>query len=72
MDRREEIKQRIIEILTFTPRGLTIEEIKRMLGVSRITATKYIHELLGEGRIIERKIGNYRLLYLNEKLGKKK
>jgi hypothetical protein len=35
--------------------------------MSRITATIYIHELLGEGKIVERKIGAYRLLYLKEK-----
>ena len=60
-------KELILKILREHPDGLTIQEIANLGKMSRITATIYIHELLGEGKIVERKIGAYRLLYLKEK-----
>jgi hypothetical protein len=36
--------------------------------LSRITTTKYVERLLGEGRIYERKVGVYRLLFSKERL----
>jgi hypothetical protein len=35
--------------------------------MNRFTATIYIHELLGEGKIIERKIGAYSLFRMKDK-----
>jgi predicted transcriptional regulator len=60
-------KETILKILREHPDGLTIQEISKLGKMSRITATIYIHELLGEGKVVERKIGAYRLLYLKEK-----
>ena len=60
-------KQIITDILKQRTDGLTIQEIADQGKMSRITATIYIHELLGEGKITERKIGAYRLFYLKEK-----
>jgi predicted transcriptional regulator len=60
-------KDIIIKILKENPDGLTIQDVSNIGKMSRITATIYIHELLGEGKITERKIGAYRLLYLKEK-----
>ncbi|MEM7825060.1 MAG: hypothetical protein QXO27_03765 [Candidatus Aenigmatarchaeota archaeon] len=63
-------KQMIIQLLEKEPRGLTIQDISRLGRMSRFTATIYIHELLGEGKVTERKIGAYRLFKIKE-LGKK-
>jgi predicted transcriptional regulator len=64
---KKDKKEVIISILKEHPDGLTIQEISKISGMSRITATIYIHELLGEGKVTERKIGAYRLFYLKEK-----
>jgi predicted transcriptional regulator len=64
---RKQKKEVILKLLKEHPDGLTIQEISKLGKMSRITATIYAHELLGEGKISERKIGAYRLLYLTEK-----
>ncbi len=65
MEGRE--KEIILELLSKEKGGLTIQEISRLGKMSRFTATIYIHELLGEGKVVERKIGAYRLFKLKEK-----
>jgi DNA-binding transcriptional ArsR family regulator len=65
--RRTGKKEIIAKILKDHPDGLTIQEISEIGKMSRITATIYTHELLGEGKVTERKIGAYRLFYLKEK-----
>jgi len=60
-------KNKIIKVLKKHPDGLTLMEISRLSGMSRLTATKYIHELLGAGMIYQRKIGIAKLCYLKEK-----
>jgi Fic family protein len=65
MEGRE--KEIILELLSKEKGGLTIQDISRLGKMSRFTATIYIHELLGEGKIVERKIGAYRLFKLKEK-----
>ena len=65
--RKQTKKELIVNILKENPDGLTIQEISNLGKISRITATIYIHELLGEGKVTERKIGAYRLFYLKEK-----
>jgi DNA-binding IclR family transcriptional regulator len=54
-------KDVILKILESEPRGLTIQEISRRGNMNRFTTTVFTHELLGEGKITERKIGAYRL-----------
>ena len=60
-------KEIILELLGREKGGLTIQDISRLGKMSRFTATIYIHELLGEGKVVERKIGAYRLFKLKEK-----
>ena len=60
-------KDMILKLIVENSDGLTIQEIAKLGKISRITATIYIHELLGEGLITERKIGAYRLFYPKEK-----
>ncbi|MEM5829355.1 MAG: hypothetical protein QW040_00050 [Candidatus Aenigmatarchaeota archaeon] len=62
----EDFKQKILEILKKEPRGLTIQDISRLAKMNRFKATIYVHELLGEGKITERKIGAYRLFKLKK------
>jgi hypothetical protein len=38
-----------------------------MVNLSRITATKYIHELIGEGRVYQRKVGAAKLCYAKKR-----
>jgi Fic family protein len=60
-------KEIILELLSREKGGLTIQDISRLGKMSRFTATIYIHELLGEGKVVERKIGAYRLFKLKKK-----
>ncbi len=66
MARRKNTKELIFQIIKKHPDGLTIQQIAKLANVSRITATIYVHELLGEGKIKERKIGVYRLIFPKE------
>jgi Fic family protein len=60
-------KDIIIKILREQPEGLTIQGVSKLGKMSRITATIYLHELLGEKTIIERKVGAYRMFFLRER-----
>jgi len=60
-------KGKILEILNKQSEGLTIQQLSKIARMSRITTTKYIHELIGEGKIRERKIGIYRILFSKER-----
>jgi DNA-binding transcriptional ArsR family regulator len=60
-----EIKEKIIKLLQEHPEGLTVKDIAQALQVSRITTTKYIFELKGEGLITRRRVGSAILHYLN-------
>jgi DNA-binding IclR family transcriptional regulator len=59
-------KEIILQLLSKEPRGLTIQEISRLGKMSRFTATIYVHELLGEGKVTERRIGAYKLFKLKK------
>jgi hypothetical protein len=64
MDKNE--KEIILQLLEKEPRGLTIQDISRMGNMNRFTSTMYMHELLGEGKVEERKVGAYRLFKLKQ------
>jgi len=55
------IEQKILEYLRKTPYGLTIEEIRKLLGISRNTASKYLHILEAKGEVKARNIGKAKL-----------
>ncbi|MCS7105967.1 MAG: hypothetical protein NZ942_01470 [Candidatus Aenigmarchaeota archaeon] len=67
MRKKQYSKEVILNILKEHPDGLTIQEVSKLAKMSRITATKYVHELIGEGKVVERKIGIARLLFLKER-----
>lgn len=54
-------KQAILGALRGDPMGLTVQDISRQCKVSRVTAAIYVHELMGEGKVVERKVGAYKL-----------
>ncbi|MDI6826316.1 MAG: helix-turn-helix domain-containing protein [Candidatus Aenigmarchaeota archaeon] len=60
-------KKAIIEVLKKHPEGLTLQKIAKLTGMNRLTATKYVHELIGEGRIYQRGVGMAKLCYLKER-----
>jgi len=61
------LKKNILDLLEKHPEGLTLQKISALLGVNRITVTKYVHELMGEGKIIQRRISIAKLCYLKDK-----
>ena len=59
-------KELILKILEKEPQGMTIQDITRIGKMNRFTATVYVHELLGEGKLTERKIGAYKLFKMRK------
>jgi ribosomal protein S24E len=62
-----EVNEKILHVLDKHPEGLTIFEIARYVGMHRHTVTKYIYQLIGEGKIFERDVGAAKLCYLRER-----
>lgn len=67
MKRKKHSKAVILKLLKDHPEGLTIQKLSKLAKMSRITATKYVHELIGEGKVLERKIGVARLMFSKER-----
>jgi len=57
-------KERIIKVLKKHPEGLILTEMSNLTEMSKITMVKYLHELIGEGKIRQRKIGSAKMCYL--------
>lgn len=70
MKPKREPKKTIVDILKKHPEGLTLQGISVLSSMSRLTATKYIHELMGEGVIYQRKVGIAKLCYLKERFAR--
>jgi len=66
--RREDKKQLILDLIEKHPDGLTIQGVAKLGNMSRITASIYLHELLGEGKIVEKRVGVYRIFFPRRKL----
>jgi DNA-binding IclR family transcriptional regulator len=60
-------KKNILNLLEKHPEGLTLQKIAALIGMNRVTITKFIHELMGEGKVIQRKVSIAKLCYLKEK-----
>jgi len=65
----KEIKEKIVkELEKVFPCDLSISEIAQKVGISDITASKYVSVLQAEGKIeVSRKIGNAVLFRLKKK-----
>jgi DNA-binding IclR family transcriptional regulator len=67
MQSKKNPKRTIIEMLKKHPEGITLQKIANLTKMSRLTATKYVHELMGEGKIYQRNVGMAKLCYLKER-----
>lgn len=67
MKSKKNPKKLIVETLKKHPEGLTLQKIANLTKMSRLTATKYIHELMGEGKVYQRSVGMAKLCYLKER-----
>ena len=67
MQSKKNPKKLIVEMLKKHPQGLTLHKIAILTKMSRLTATKYVHELMGEGKIYQRNVGMAKLCYLKER-----
>lgn len=70
MKPKKEPKKTIVNVLKKHPEGLTLQKTANLSDMSRLTATKYIHELMGEGIIFQRKVGIAKLCYLKERFAR--
>jgi len=59
-------KDLIIKILREHPEGLMLSELAELVGTSRVTVTKYIHELMGSKSIFQKRVAAARVCYLRE------
>ncbi|MBI2629809.1 hypothetical protein HYW76_01785 [Candidatus Pacearchaeota archaeon] len=66
MPKVERVIEEVKDILKKDNRGLTIQEISKLTGVSRITAMVALARLEGQNSIDVRIIGNCKLHYLKE------
>ena len=60
-------RERIIEVLRTHPEGLTLQKLSELVKMSRLTTTKYVHELIGAGIVYQRKVGVAKLCYLKNR-----
>ena len=68
MTLRKNAKEQIVKILRKHPEGLMLIEIAKLTRMNRLTATKYVHELIGSGSIIQRRIAAAKVCYLKDNL----
>jgi DNA-binding IclR family transcriptional regulator len=68
LNSRKDAKGLIIKVLREHPEGLMLIEIAKITGMNRFTITKYVHELVGNGFIFQKKAAAAKLCYLREGL----
>lgn len=61
-------KELIVSALRDHPEGLMLTELASITKMNRFTVTKYIHELIGNGAVIQKEAAAARICYLREKL----
>ena len=61
-----EIKEKLVEILSDSKTGCSGVEISEKLGVNRVTMTKYLNIFAAEGLIRQKNIGNVTLWFIEE------
>jgi len=60
-------KDEIAQYLRKNPSGLTITDIAKGIGTSRVTVTKYMPELLQEEKVFAKEVGVYKLYFSTER-----
>ena len=66
----EEIKEKLVKILSESDTGLSGVEIAKKLNVNRITISKYLKVFAAEGFVKEKNIGNVILWFIEEGIEK--
>jgi len=64
--KKNNVRERIIEILKKHPEGLTILELTKIMGMNRITISKYVYGLISEDLISQRRVGPAKICCLKE------
>jgi len=62
----DEIKERLVDVLSDSKTGLSGVEISKKLGINRITITKYLSIFAAEGLVRQKNIGNVHLWFVEE------
>ena len=62
----EEIKEKLVDLLTNSKIGLSGLEISERLEINRITTTKYLNIFAAEGLIKQKNIGNVNLWFIED------
>ena len=62
----EEIKEKLVDLLSNSKIGLSGLEISERLSINRITATKYLNVFAAEGLIEQKNIGNVNLWFIED------
>ena len=66
LEREERIKESILDVLRKNKDGLSYTDLSKQLNMSKISISRYVAELKGEGKIRIRVVGPAKLVYLNE------
>lgn len=59
MNTSEELSERILEVLSSSVWGLSIEEIAKMVGAHRNTVSRYLKKLENLGLVVKKTVGKY-------------
>jgi methanogenic corrinoid protein MtbC1 len=62
----QDLKQKLIEVLSDSKTGLSGVEISQKLGINRVTMTKYLNIFATEGMLRQKNIGNVNLWFIEE------
>ena len=62
----QDLKQKLVEILSNSKTGLSGGEISEKLGINRVTMSKYLNVFASEGMLRQKNIGNVNLWFIKE------
>ncbi len=62
----QDLKQKLVEVLSNSKTGLSGVEISQKLGINRVTMSKYLNVFATEGMLRQKNIGNVNLWFIEE------
>jgi hypothetical protein len=62
----QDLKQKLVEVLSNSKTGLSGVEISQKLGINRVTMSKYLNVFASEGMLRQKNIGNVNLWFIEE------
>src|SRR3972149_6150433 len=62
----QDLKQKLVEVLSNSKTGLSGVEISEKLGINRVTMAKYLNIFATEGMLRQKNIGNVNLWFIEE------